>query len=223
VGITPGITGKAGYNPAPHLHAVIVSYRRLPLLQACIESFLQTVTLPYSLVIVDNGSPVEVLHWLMREHLPRCLLLPRNYYPGFATNLGWQQAPAEAELLMRSDNDSLWLPGWDSELAAAFADESVGQFGPVAAGDEPWTRIPEWPVGGNTIIRRSLFDPGGLRYDETPWPEARVQEDHKLFLDIRERGYRRVWGSRPGLVYNGMRDPEYDREVAEARGRIYQP
>jgi glycosyltransferase involved in cell wall biosynthesis len=212
---------------AVNLHAVIVSYRRLPLLQACVESFLATVTVPHSLVIVDNGSPPDVRDWIIRRAVegPRqfqFVLLDRNHYPGYAANSGWLAAPPPATLLMRSDNDSIWLPGWDAELASVFGDETVGQYGPVAEGDEPWTRIAHWPVGGNTIIRRSLFDEG-LRYSETPWPEARVQEDELLYLAIRDRGYRRVWGSRPGLVYNGMRDAEYDREVAEARGRRWEP
>lgn len=227
------LMARSGAMPGeqPHsftacLHAVIVSYRRLPLLKACVESFLETVTLPFTLVIVDNGSPADVVRWIA----PPCqagadlgytpLLLPRNYYPGFATNRGWEMAPPNATLLMRSDNDSIWLPGWCTEMAAAFDDPTVGQYGPIADGDEPWTAIDGWPVGGNSIIRRSLYDQG-LRYSETPWPEAKMQEDEALYLAVRALGYRRVWGTRPGLIYNGMRDAEYDREIAEARGAKY--
>jgi glycosyltransferase involved in cell wall biosynthesis len=204
-----------------HLHAVIISYRRLPLLQACVESFLSTVRVPYSLCIVDNGSPREVHEYIRSIEAPLCFIrLPENRYPGYAANQGWGQAPDTSTLLMRSDNDSIWLPGWDSELAEAFADPSVGQYGFTAEGDDPWTAIDHWPCGGNTVIRRNLFEEG-LRYDETPWPLARIQEDEQLYLDIRDRGYTRTWSRRASLIYNGMRDPEYDREVAEARGREY--
>jgi glycosyltransferase involved in cell wall biosynthesis len=205
-----------------NVHAVIVSYKRLPMLQACVRSFLETVRVPHTLMIVDNGSPMDVLVWLVSNPV-RFVALNQNHYPGYATNTGWSLASPDANLLMRSDNDSIWLPGWDSELASVFGDPDVGQYGPVAAGDEAWTSLPDWPVGGNTIIRRSLFSEEALRYDETPWPEAKIHEDQQLYLDIRDRGYRRVWSSKPALIYNGMRDPEYDREVAEARGREWEP
>lgn len=205
------------------LHAVIVSYKRLPLLQQCVTSFLETVRVPHTLIVVDNGSPMDVIEWLLTHGGLgfKFVGLSKNRYPGYAANTGWALAPPDATLLMRSDNDSLWLPGWDSELGDVFGDPDVGQYGPRAEGDETWTSIPDWPVGGNTVIRRSLFDEG-LRYDETPWPDAVIQEDHKLFLDIGNLGYRRVWSSQPCLVYAGMRDPEYDREVAEARGRVWE-
>jgi glycosyltransferase involved in cell wall biosynthesis len=205
------------------LHAVIVSYRRLPLLQGCVSSFLSTVTIPHSLVVVDNGSPSDVRDWIKRDAKKngyRFALLAENHYPGYAANRGFEMAPPDADLLMRSDNDCAWLPGWDSELADVFSDPSVGQYGPTAAGDERWTRLAGWPVGGNSIIRKSMFD-DGLRYDETPWPEASMQEDHCLYEAIRGMGYKRVWASKPCLAYTGMRDPDYDREVTEARGHIW--
>lgn len=208
-----------------NLHAVIISYRRLPLLVQCVESFVATCSVPYTLRIVDNGSPRDVLGWLIWNQARLGYLytaLAQNRYPGYAANTGWALAPPEANLLMRSDNDSTWLPGWADELGEVFEDEDVGQYGPRAEGDEKWTKIPDWPVGGNTVIRRSLFAEG-IRYDETPWPDARVQEDHRLYLDIRDRGYKRVWSTRPALIYSGMRDPDYDREVAEARGIKWSP
>lgn len=206
-----------------HLHAVIVSYKRLPLLRQCVESFVRTVDVPYSLRIVDNASPLDVESWIVKnaDRLGyRYTLLESNRYPGYATNLGWDCAPSEATLLMRSDNDSLWLPGWSEDALAAFTDAAVGQYGPVAEGDEPWTSTPDWPVGGNTIIRREIFTDWLVRYDETPWPEATMQEDHKLYLDIRDRGWKRAWGTRPGLIFAGIRDAEYDLEVAQARRRV---
>lgn len=207
--------------PGEILHAVIVSYRRLPMLKACVESFVATCSIPYTLRIVDNASPLDVIDWIVRERERLgylYTLVQQNRYPGYATNLGWEAAPPNATLLMRSDNDSIWLPGWCDEMIAAFEDPTVGQYGPIAEGDEPWASMECWPVGGNSIIRRSLYD-AGLRYDETPWPAARIQEDHALFEAVIQMGYRRVFGTRPGLIYNGMRDPEYDAEVARARGK----
>lgn len=205
------------------LHAVVVSYKRLPLLRQCVESFVRTTTCAYSLRIVDNGSPPDVVTWIVRESARLgylYTLLAENHYPGYAANVGWEVAPADATLLMRSDNDSLWLPGWSDDMLEAFTDPDVGQYGPVAEGDEPWTSKPDWPVGGNTVIRRELFTDWMVRYDETPWPVAAMQEDQKLYCDIRDRGWKRAWGKQPGLIFAGMRDAEYDAEVAQARSHV---
>lgn len=203
------------------LHAVIVSYKRLPMLQQTVESFLATVDVEHTWLIVDNGSPADVTDWIRESGHP-AILMPKNRYPGFATNTGWAHAPADADLLMRSDNDTIWLPGWCDEMIEAFADPEVGQYGPIADGDQPWAEMPCWPVGGNSIIRRTLYD-DGVRYDETPWPENYgVQEDHQMTFDVWGRGYKRVFGTRPGLIFNGIRDAEYDREVAEARRRPWE-
>jgi GT2 family glycosyltransferase len=93
-----------------HLHAVIVSYKRRDLTERTLESFVATVSIPYSLVVVDNGSPEDVVEWL-RGLDADVLELGENRYPGYATNRGWERAPQEATILLRSDNDTLWLPG----------------------------------------------------------------------------------------------------------------
>lgn len=200
----------------PHLHAVIVSYKRRALTEQTLASFLATVSVPYTLVIVDNGSPIEVTAWLHTLDVPT-IFLPENRYPGYATNRGWERMPAQTTLLMRSDNDSLWLPGWCDEMLEAFDDPTVGQYGPVAAGDEAWTCMPVWPVGGNSVIRRSLYD-RGVRYSELPW-SATTTEDSRLTHDVWALGYRRVFGTRPGLAYLDDGDEDYRTETAAARER----
>ena len=103
-----------------HIHSVIVSYNRLELTQQATASYRETVTLPHTLVVVDNGSDEETLEWLSDNrnvvfgHLSYQLVtLGQNRYPGFATNRGWERMPPETTLLHRADNDFVFSPGWD--------------------------------------------------------------------------------------------------------------
>jgi len=199
------------------LHTVVVSYKRHDLTRQCVESFQDTVTIPYTIVVVDNGSPPETVKALRKLKVP-LLELDQNYYPGFATNRGWERAPDSATLLQRSDNDTLYLPHWCDEMVEAFErNPKVMQYGPVAAGDEPFTAMSHWPVGGNSIIRRQIYDEG-LRYTEVPWPELRVIEEQQLTHDVWGRGYERVFGTRPGIIYNDDGDLDYHRQSKRDRG-----
>lgn len=202
-----------------HLHAVLVSYKRLELTQQTLASFLDTVTIPYTLVIVDNGSPDDVCNWLAQITTTgvQVHFLSKNRFPGFATNRGWEFKPARTTLLQRIDNDTLFLPGWCDEVAEVMEDPTVGQFGLFGDGDGPWAEMPTWPVGGNSIISRKIYDEG-LRYVEGPWGTLAIQEDNQLSLDVWERGYRRVFGTRPQIEYLGGGDPAYYAEVNAARG-----
>lgn len=145
------------------LHTVFVTFNRLELTKVAVESYLATVDLAYSYVIVDNRSGDGTREWV-KSH-PH-LLLKRNYYPGYATNRGWEAAPADATHLHRADNDMRFLPGWCDEVRLHFsAKRRLGQLGLRTSSEE---RHCDWNTGGNCIIRRELFD-AGLRYDERPW------------------------------------------------------
>lgn len=201
---------------AHHLHSVIVSYKRRPLTEKVLASYQATVTVRHTLVIVDNGSPKGVTDWITGTGVDH-LLLAENRYPGYATNRGWELMPPETTLLQRIDNDTEYLPGWCDEMVAAFEDPAVGQYGPTAEGDEPWTSMPTWPVGGNSIIARSLYDEG-LRYSERPWAPDGIQEDHQLTLDVWEMGYRRVFGANPSIRYLAGGGAKYYAETRSVRG-----
>jgi GT2 family glycosyltransferase len=199
-----------------HLHSVIVSYKRRALTEKTLASYQDTVSVPHTLVIVDNGSPKSVTDWIKGTRVDH-LLLGENRYPGYATNRGWELMPPETTLLQRIDNDTEYLPGWCDEMVAAFEDPEVGQYGPIADGDEPWASMPTWPVGGNSVIARRLYDKG-LRYSELPWAPEQIQEDHQLTLDVWEMGYQRVFGTTPGIHYQTGGGAKYYAETRQARG-----
>lgn len=207
-----------------HIHSVIVSYKRMELTKQTLESYLETVSVPHSIVIVDNASPTEITDWLSTLDIP-VVFLERNFFPGYATNRGWELMPSETTLLHRIDNDTLLLPGWCENAIEAFTDPELGQYGLLADGGMEWLEKVKvypspwagWPVGGASIICRKLWDEG-LRYSEKPWTAGGTLEDNQLTLDIWKRGYKRVFSTIPVMHYLGGRYPEYDMEIKKSRG-----
>lgn len=207
-----------------HIHTVLVSYKRMALTKIALQAYLDTVSVPHSIIIVDNGSPQETVDWLNTLDVPVALLW-KNYFPGFATNLGWGRMPPETTLLHRLDNDTKLLPGWCENALKCFEDPLVGQYGLIAAGDAEWMTQKNlypsgwqgWTCGGNSIISRKIYDQG-LRYSERPWTSGGYLEDTQLTVDVWNRRYKRVFATQPVMEYMSIDDPEYDSEIKRSRG-----
>jgi glycosyltransferase involved in cell wall biosynthesis len=205
-----------------HIHSVIVSYNRLDLTRQAISSYLETVSLPFTMVVVDNGSEEHVVEWLLEASANDgrwwVLPLPVNRFPGFATNRGWERMPPETTLLHRGDNDFAYLPGWDTHVVKRMK-PGVGQVGLRTAKEEMNAR---WNVGGNNVIRRRLFDEG-LRYDERPWgaeyPPG-FTEDSFFTPAVVKAGWEWNRVKKPCIVSLSREDPddEYYQRTWELRG-----
>jgi glycosyltransferase involved in cell wall biosynthesis len=205
------------------LHTVFITYNRLELTKATIESYLETVTVPFTFRVVDNGSTDGTQEWLQRGLALTADLdvidipsgsgwkfLSENRYPGYAANKGWSLAPADATHLHRSDNDFRYLPGWCEEVERLFSDPKMGQVGlrtDKEEGYEPGN------TGGNCVIRRELWD-AGLRYDERPWGEFEpgYSEDSFFSPKVVEMGWKWARVKRKciqNLASGDWKDPYY--------------
>jgi glycosyltransferase involved in cell wall biosynthesis len=172
------------------LHTCMISYNRFEILKRALASYLETVSVPFTLVIVDNGSGKQTKDWLRENHPKQTLLLGRNRYPGFACNRGWEFAPPDATHFHRADNDFVYREGWCEEVAERFQDPALGQLGLLT---DPEENFAPSNVGGNCVIRRELWD-AGLRYNESPWPELPQgwSEDSYMTPDVVKMGWE--WG-----------------------------
>lgn len=202
------------------LHTVIVSFNRPQLLRRTLESYLDTVTLPYTLLIVDNGSDADTLRYL-RSLSVRVIELGTNLYPGPACNIGFLDADAaSASHLHRSDNDMEYLPGWCDEVQARFASNLLlGQLGLRTDAEELGCSS---NVGGTSVFKRELWD-GGLRYRNNPWQELGAHtEDYWISLAVVDMGWQ--WGrvQRPCVVHiaSGDLDDPYYQHSYGVRGII---
>lgn len=204
-----------------HIHTALISYGRRDLTARAFHSYMETVTDPWSLVIVDNGSDIRTIDelvWASRSTATPVLLLGENRYPGAACNLGWSLAPPQTALLHRSDNDFRFLPGWADHVRERFAEDAgLGQLG--LRTDEQELHAP-FNVGGNCVIRKTPWNEG-LRWDERPWTElGATTEDYYMSQDVAGLLWRWSRVDRPCIEptsYESRDDPYY-QESWRARG-----
>lgn len=204
------------------LHTVFITYNRLELTKRAVYSYLETVTLPFTFVIVDNASTDGTQDWLHRKlALSEELdvidfpvgcgfsILPENRYPGYACNIGFDRAPTDATHLHRADNDFIFLAGWCDEVERSFAHtKKLGQLG-LRTNQEENSSI---NVGGNCVIKRKLWK-NGLRWDERPWPQIRDEvgagwtEDSLMSGAVRAMGFSWVRVQKPCIQPISRDDP----------------
>lgn len=200
------------------LHTVFITYNRLELTKRAIESYLETVTVPYTVAIVDNRSTDGTDEWFFEtfneDHIGFAAL-EENKYPGYACNLGWFcgfQMNSELTHLHRADNDHVFLPGWCEAVEHEFKPEKVGLVGLRTSEEELHAKS---NTGGNCVIRRSLWDEG-LRWDERSWPDLRdelglgITEDSLMAPAVLSMGYTWTRVRRPCIVPISSELPDSD-------------
>jgi len=117
---------------------IIPVYNALEFARACVESVYEARTsVPFEIIVVDNGSTPEVAAWLAREQERRqCLVVLRFDQPlGFAraVNEGARRATHHALVLLNSD--TLVTDGWlDGLTDALLSDSRLGVVSPLTNG-----------------------------------------------------------------------------------------
>lgn len=190
----------------------LITYNRLAYTKRTLRELWDTIELPYYLIIVDNASTDGTQKYLgnlvERNRADHVIFNDENYYPGKATNIGWEEGLKEypdATHLMRLDNDMHLERGWD--LAAEDYFKKIPELGQLGLDHEaiehPKARLREiaingktlnpWPgcVGGPNIIRRKIWDLG-VRYMDLRWNDGRnspLQEDSQFSRAIQAKGY----------------------------------
>lgn len=203
------------------IHTCIISYNRLHLTKQAVESYEKTVTLPHTMMVIDNASTDGSREWLERQmgdgRFP-VLFCEENRYPGYACNRGWEQTPDDADFLQRADNDWIFLPGWCDEVEERFQDPNLGQLGLRTDEMDGYNKS---NVAGDCVIRRRLWD-DGLRWDERPWTEYPPghSEDSYMSPTVLAYGYSWTRVKRPcirAISDESPDDPYYIKSWADRR------
>ena len=190
------------------ISTVVVSYKRPELLRVTLESYLATVSVPYALVVVDNGSCPEALE-VARELGVEVIELGENHFPGYSTNVGWDHLSTNlaTDLLHRSDNDVEYLEGWCEEVIRNFeAGPNLGQLGL-----RTWKR----KAGIRTLAVTASFVRTCSRWcagREDPWQPGVKTEDYYFTTEVQAEGFN--WSS--GV--NSLHRPPWSSVARAAHG-----
>ena len=95
------------------LSVITLSYDNLDYTKAFVKSIRENTTLPYELIIVDNGSEPETQRWVV-ENSDRAIIFQENQ--GFSKGFNEGVKAADGEYVMMANNDTEFPPEWDKKL-----------------------------------------------------------------------------------------------------------
>ncbi|MDQ0886072.1 GT2 family glycosyltransferase [Paenibacillus sp. V4I9] len=135
---------------------VIPTFNGLTLLKECVASIRSHTSVPFEIIVVDNGSQDGTLEYCYRERL-KLVSIPTNRGFPAACNYGLQIATGNTLMLL--NNDTIVTPNWlDNLLRCLYSSEDIGMVGPVtnyASGkqqiQEPFTNIADMAAKYNNV------------------------------------------------------------------------
>lgn len=177
---------------------VIPVWNNLTLTQNCINSIRQFTETPYQLVIIDNGSNLEVTEWLIRNLFDNDIIIRNSVNIGFVIgcNQGIKLSTGYYILLLNNDTivtASNWLAKLidsldkadlvGSVIGSVIPNDRIGAFQYVGDGKitDKWSYVEGWCL----FAEKELFDK--LKgFDEQFSPA--YAEDADLSFRIRKMG-----------------------------------
>jgi len=199
----------------PVISTTVLNWNRADLLRRTLQSYLDTVTVPYELFIVDNGSTDDsrtvIEEFCAAAPAAQAIFLPENI-GGAAINEGL--ARSRAALLHISENDYEYRPGWIEEAIELFrCFPNLGQLSlcaPVPEDEEVWQTKPAvlrtqggqfvYEAIGNVVtsclMRREVWDAGVRVGSNTDKNDVLLPDDVTLSEHVRNAGYMCAWAPR---------------------------
>jgi len=95
------------------LSVITLSYDNLDFTKAFVKSIRDNTTLPYELIIVDNGSKPDTQRWV-EENSDQSIIFQENQ--GFSKGFNEGVKLAQGKYVMMANNDTEFPPNWDKNL-----------------------------------------------------------------------------------------------------------
>jgi glycosyltransferase involved in cell wall biosynthesis/GT2 family glycosyltransferase len=110
-----GVTDDGACAPliAPVVSIVVLAWDNLAYTQQFVDSVRRTTTVPYELIVVDNGSAWEAVHYAQAA-ADVAILNATNL--GFAKGMNQGLVAARGEYVLFCNNDTVLPEGWDRRL-----------------------------------------------------------------------------------------------------------
>ena len=173
----------------------------LKVLQACLDSIVETADLPYDLLVFDNASCPEVRQYLADQYeagrIQYLVLSDKNLGKGGAWNMILAGAPGE--IITYTDNDCLFSPGWLSrsvELLETFPNVGMVTARPFRTRPEVYSATRQWAEAQPDV----QVETGKL----VPWETIR-EFDLSLGQDEADIRQRFESGEDACLTYRGVK------------------
>ena len=177
-----------------------------------VKSIRKNTTVPYELIIVDNGSEHETQKWV-EEIADKSIIFQVNQ--GFSKGFNEGVKLAQGEYLMLTNNDTEFPPDWDKMLIETMENNpNAGIISPVytsgrksALRDQPGKKIlkispfRKYPSAVAFFIRRNEFFSIFGGYSE----EYAVAsgEDADLCFQVWQKGYNILVDERVLIIHEG--------------------
>ena len=129
--------------------------------KAFVKSIRDNTTLPYELIIVDNGSEPDTQRWV-EENSDQSIIFQETQ--GFSKGFNEGIKVAKGEYIMMANNDTEFPPRWDIKLVESLEKyPKVGIVSPVYTNGR---RIAQRDEPGNKLIKVGRFKrgPSGVAY-----------------------------------------------------------
>ncbi|TXK59853.1 glycosyltransferase [Alkalisalibacterium limincola] len=230
------------------LDVLVVSWNNLPELAEVVRRLQANTTLPWHLVICDNGSGTDVAAWLAAAHAayPNLTVVHNrdNVFVGPGTNVCLEASASDLAVYVCGKEGFTMEQGWERPLVDYMERHpEVGQAGTLACspsylfGRDYPEGVREYPnfrhhefvegqpdrrfghvQGGFFILRRSMIDTAGGFSDAVPHDYTDVE----FSVHVEASGWR--LGQAPGMLalYNKTR-PDIFSRIDESMLAIHPP
>ena len=111
------------------LSVITLSWDNLDFTKAFVKSIRDNTTLPYELIIVDNGSEPDTQRWV-EENSDQSIIFQENQ--GFSKGFNEGVKLAQGKYVMMANNDTEFPPDWDNMLIETMENNpNAGIISPV--------------------------------------------------------------------------------------------
>nr|WP_268893102.1 glycosyltransferase family 2 protein [Paenibacillus lutrae] len=108
-----------------------MTHNQIYLTYLCLESIRRHTSVPYEIIVVDNGSTDRTVKYLLGQ--PDLNLIQNATNLGFAKGCNQGYAAATGDTILFLNNDTIVTPGWLTRmLSALYSDDTIGMVGPVS-------------------------------------------------------------------------------------------
>jgi glycosyltransferase involved in cell wall biosynthesis len=197
----------------------MLCFNRLSLSKECLNSYLNTISVPYELVIVDNASTDGTREWLegvRRDTRIREVIHMETNDPAAALNKGL--ATCTGKYLHVMENDYIYLDGWDEYVLNCFhAIANLGQLSICSPArrlmgehHRNLVYLSTVNVVSSSVFPRTIFFDYHIRWQNTY--KQTMPDDTAFSCAVKKAGFHVAWPDKPITKAVGFSREEFKRD-----------